>query len=89
MITLIFINTKILGRDEKGCLLSTTKKAVVDVDGQRRLLEKCSLHFHLVDVDGRRWLTVNILKIHFSYLIEVDLFLVDVDHPALFYLVNS
>ena len=33
-----------VGRDEKGCLQSTEKKAAVDVDRLRRPVEKCSLH---------------------------------------------
>ena len=47
---------KIFGRDEKGCLLWTEKKAAVDVDHlpDSSFLGRCrpSCHFLLVDVDG-------------------------------------
>ena len=33
------------GRDDKGCLPSTEKKAAVDVDRRRQPVEKSSLHF--------------------------------------------
>ena len=39
------INSRRPGRDEKGCLLSTEKKAAVNVDRRCRPVEKGRLHF--------------------------------------------
>ena len=65
------------GRDEKGCMPSTMKKAVVDVDH----------YFYLVDVNHPAFFMVDVGHPAFFNLVDVDhpaFFMVEVDNSAFF-----